>query len=58
MIKAVDMETIQYLMDSKNDKDMMHIGIHRAKQKELDCLLNPKMFINHVVSTPIHEKYS
>jgi hypothetical protein len=50
MCKAVDMETIQYLMDAKEDKNLLHIGIHWAKKRELDCLLNSKMFINDVVS--------
>jgi hypothetical protein len=57
MCKAADMETIQYLMDSKEDKQLLHIGTHWANKKELDCLLNSKMFINDVVSTPIPQKY-
>ena len=33
MCKPADMETIQYLMDSKKDKEFLHIGIHWAKKK-------------------------
>jgi hypothetical protein len=32
MCKAVDMEKIQYLMDAKEDKNLLHIGIHWAKK--------------------------